>query len=398
MEPFSMGAVEMDRATELSTGCTDGKEDSMSRFRFGIVCFAWVLVIPLCSCPIGRADEFPSNQVLEAQNVALQIQGLVFASGLNKDENGNPNGKGLEVKEAGWGGSGFIVGEDGTIVTNYHVAKSAIIGKALFQDKSSYEVHNVKVYDPEHDLAILKLSAEKTFAPCTLGDSDKVQPRDKVLAVGNPKSQGINITEGTISQVIRDDNGQTTMMRHTAPTTHGNSGGPLYRGNDVIGVNTYIMAGPEGQTGFGMSVPINLVKTLLQDPNAATLKRLEKVFNPQFDNFSKKAYQINAVTGKIPAAQKQGNDLNPGGWKTTIQSENLTDYVLMVETPFRNVVMVVVDRFGKTAGVAKERAGDKNQLLPLAISSDSPNQYTVVLMNRDYLPVNFALKIYKILW
>jgi hypothetical protein len=158
------------------------------------------------------------------------------------------------------------------------------------------------------------------------------------------------------------------------------------------------MAGPEGQTGFGMSVPINLVKTLLQDPNAATLKRLEKVFNPQFDNFSKKAYQINAVTGKIPAAQKQGNDLNPGGWKTTIQSENLTDYVLMVETPFRNVVMVVVDRFGKTAGVAKERAGDKNQLLPLAISSDSPNQYTVVLMNRDYLPVNFALKIYKILW
>ncbi len=398
MELFFMDAVETDRATEKPTGCSDGKEDSMNRFRFGIVCFAWVLVIHLCSCSIGRADEFPSNQVLEAQNVALQIQGVAFASGLNKDENGNANGKGLEVNQASWQGAGFIVGEDGTIVTNFHVAKNAIAAKALFQDKSSYEVHNARVYDPEHDLAILKISAEKTFSPCSFGDSNKVQPRDKVLAVGNPRSTGINITEGAISQVIRDDNGQTTMIRHTAPTTHGNSGGPLYLGKDVIGVNTTILTGPEGQTGFGMSVPINLVKTLMQDPNAATLKGLEKVFDPQFDNLAKKAYQISAVTGKIPAAHKQGKDLNPGGWKTTVQTEKLTDYVLMVETPFRSVVMVAVDGFGKTAGVAKERRGDRNQLLPLAINSDSPNQYTIVLMNSDSLPVNFALKIYKIVW
>ena len=370
----------------------------MNRFRFGIVCFAWVLVIHLCSCPIGRADEFPSNQVLEAQNVALQIQGFEFASGLNRDASGNANGKGLEFNQVSWGGSGFIVGEDGTIATNYHVAKSAIAGKALFQDRSSYEVHNVKVYDPEHDLAILKISAEKTFSPCSFGDSNKVQPRDKVLAVGNPKSQGINITEGTISQVIRDDNGQTVMIRHTAPTTHGNSGGPLYRANDVIGVNTYILTGQEGQTGFGMSVPINLVKTLMQDPNAATLKRLEKVFDPRFENFSKKAFQMGAITGKIPPAQGQGNDLKLGQWPVTIQTENLTDYVLLAETPFQKVLMVVLDRQGKTVGVAKERQGDRNQLLPLAISSGSPNQYTVVMVNPESLAVNCGLKIYKIQW
>jgi S1-C subfamily serine protease len=370
----------------------------MNRMKFGIVCFVWALVIHLCWCPISRADEFLSNQVLEAQNVALQMQGIVFASGLYKDENGNANGKGLQLKEASWSGSGFIVGLDGTLVTNYHVAKNAVAGKALFQDRSSYEVHNIRVYDPEHDLAILKISAERTFPQCTLGNSNGVQPRDKVLAVGNPKSQGINITEGAISQVVRDDNGQTTLIRHTAPTTSGNSGGPLYRGNDVIGVNASILVGTQGQTGFGMAIPINLVQALLQDPNAASIKRLEKVFDPQFDNLSKKAYQIGAVSGTIPAAQRQGNNSDPGGWKTTVQTENLTDYLMWAELPLRHVFMVVVDRSGNTVGFAQERIGDKNQVLPLAVSSESPNQYTIVLLNRDFVPVNFGLKIYKIVW
>ncbi len=112
----------------------------------------------------------------------------------------------------------------------------------------------------------------------------------------------------------------------------------------------------------------------------------------------RRLYQIDAVTGKIPAAQGQGNDLKLGQWGATVQTENLTDYVLLAETHFKNVLMVVVDRNGKTVGVAKERTGDRNQLLPLAISSGSPNQYTIVLLNRDPLAVNFGLKIYKIQW
>jgi hypothetical protein len=111
-----------------------------------------------------------------------------------------------------------------------------------------------------------------------------------------------------------------------------------------------------------------------------------------------------AVTGEIAPAQarEQGKDAKPGIWYKTIQTERLTDYVFLAETPFQKVYMGVLDRQGNTVGYATERTGDKNEFLPLAVSLDGngegPNQYNIVLANPEFTTAKFGLKVFKIAW
>ncbi len=369
----------------------------MNRYGFGIVLAISVLILHLGFLDSGRAADFPSNQELAERNVALSITGFNFTSGLKQDANGKPNGDGVELYQTSWGGSGFIVGEDGTIVTNYHVARKAMKGEALFQEGSRFEIRNLKIYDPLNDLAILKISTEKSFPACTLGDSNKVDLRDKVLAVGNPLGMGLNITEGAISQIIRNDLKETEGIRHTATMTSGNSGGALYRGNEVIGVNAAMATNPVvgGGTGFNYAIPINKAKKLLEEPKYNRLVPLTQVFPPSFAEIAKKAKQLDGVSGQIPAAKAQGAKFEPGVWKAGFQGLNLADYGFLVESPSNNITIVVMDSQDKLKGYANKK---QNVGLPLLLSSDYAAQYTVLVLNFNNVPVNFGLKTYQIVW
>jgi len=164
------------------------------------------------------------------------------------------------------GGSGFIVSEDGYILTNNHVVQgskevSVVVG---VKDKKEY---NAKVIgtDKEIDVALIKIDA--TGLPVLpLGNSDKIRVGDWVSAIGSPFNFPHTFTVGVVSAKGRrlgmgnyDDFIQTD-----ASINQGNSGGPLINMNgEVIGINTLIVSPSMGNVGIGFSTPINLAKMIL---------------------------------------------------------------------------------------------------------------------------------------
>lgn len=148
-------------------------------------------------------------------------------------------------------GSGFVVRENGVVVTNYHVVEGARECKAIFNDKRSVRVLGYLAISPERDLAVLQL--EPGSYPTMPVASERVRKGEKVAAFGAPLGLGFTTSEGNIS-AIRDGEEirETTQRRNTpddmvflqttAPVSPGNSGGPLtdFRGR-VVGVNTMVI-------------------------------------------------------------------------------------------------------------------------------------------------------------
>jgi len=160
-------------------------------------------------------------------------------------------------------GSGFIISEDGYIITNNHVVEKATEIKVKLDNGKEYDA-KVVGRDPKTDVALIKVTPSKDFPkPARLGDSDQVNVGAWVMAVGNPFGLGHTVTLGIISAKGRvigagpyDD-----FLQTDAAINPGNSGGPLFNmEGEVIGINTAIIA--QGQ-GIGFAIPINLVKTLL---------------------------------------------------------------------------------------------------------------------------------------
>lgn len=160
-------------------------------------------------------------------------------------------------------GSGFIVDEDGYILTNNHVIEGVdkILVK-LLGDERKYEAKVIGT-DPKTDLALIKINAGRPLPPVKLGDSDKIEVGEWVIAIGNPYGLEETVTVGVISAKGRSGFGITQyedFIQTDAAINPGNSGGPLVniRG-EVIGINTFIIA-PYAAQGIGFAIPINLAK------------------------------------------------------------------------------------------------------------------------------------------
>jgi len=159
-------------------------------------------------------------------------------------------------------GSGFIIREDGLIVTNNHVVEGAKEITVTLADKEEYPAKIVG-RDPKTDIALVRIQPKGTLQAAALGDSDRLRVGDWVVAIGNPFGLSNTVTAGIVSAKGRvigagpyDDFIQTD-----ASINPGNSGGPLFNmQGQVVGINTAII--PNGQ-GIGFAVPVNLAKSLL---------------------------------------------------------------------------------------------------------------------------------------
>lgn len=159
-------------------------------------------------------------------------------------------------------GSGFILSEDGYIVTNNHVVEKANDIEVVLEDGERYKA-KVIGKDSKTDVALLKIEPKHKLPAALLGDSDKLEIGDWVIAVGNPFGLGHTVTAGIVSAEGRslglgpyDDFIQTD-----AAINPGNSGGPLFNlQGQVVGVNTAIVAGGQG---IGFAIPINLAKSII---------------------------------------------------------------------------------------------------------------------------------------
>ncbi len=162
-------------------------------------------------------------------------------------------------------GSGFIIKEEGIVITNNHVIANAEDILIRVGDKE----YNAEVIgaDPYMDLAVLKMKTKDKFKPVRFGDSTKARVGDWVVAIGNPFGLGGTVTSGIISARNR----QIGLTRYEdfiqtdASINQGNSGGPLFNlKGEVIGVNTAIIApGQSGSIGIGFAIPANAASNVI---------------------------------------------------------------------------------------------------------------------------------------
>ncbi len=159
-------------------------------------------------------------------------------------------------------GSGFIIDEQGYILTNNHVIEKADKIKVRLSDEQEFDAEVVG-RDPKTDIALIKIEPTKPLQAVTMGDSDKLQVGEWLIAIGNPFGLEHTVTAGIVSAKGRviGSGPYDDFIQTDASINPGNSGGPLInmRG-EVVGISTAIIAGGQG---IGFAIPINMVKEIL---------------------------------------------------------------------------------------------------------------------------------------
>jgi len=186
---------------------------------------------------------------------------------------GDANPFGIPQGNTSSTGSGFVIDDEGHIITNAHVVDGGTeIRVTLGADEDPVEAEVVGV-DQSTDIAVLEIDPpEGGLNPLDLGDSSEVEVGDAVIAIGNPFGLERTVTAGIVSAVqreIRAPDGFTIQqaIQTDAPINPGNSGGPLLNARgEVIGVNAQIEAsGGRGNIGIGFAIPINTAREVAQD-------------------------------------------------------------------------------------------------------------------------------------
>ena len=225
-------------------------------------------------------------------------------------------------------GSGFIISEDGYILTNHHVIEDAVAGgydvQVLMQDGSSY-IATVVGYESDNDVAVLKIDASGLNA-AVIGDSDDMLVGEKVYAVGNPLGElEYTMTDGMVSAKDREisstdsKTGQTktiNMFQISAAINSGNSGGPVYNARgEVIGIATAKYS-DTGVEGLGFAIPINDAVRIARDLISDGFVRGKAYMGVQVGTVTASAAQYyGLVQGAIIASVEEGGCAAAAGLK-----------------------------------------------------------------------------------
>ena len=228
---------------------------------------AGAFVAPVSSFA-DRPHSNPPNvvDVVEAQrDKVVSVRTEEMAGGMAQwrdffNQNGEPKQKRQRIGR----GSGFIISEDGLIVTNYHVVKKASQITVQLSDGQTYQGRIIG-RDEKTDIALLKVDADRKLPTVSLGDSDNLTVGAWVVAIGSPFGLDYSVTAGVVSakgrQIGHSD--YDNFLQTDASINPGNSGGPLFNlDGEVVGVNGAIMR--RGQ-GIGFSVPSNTVSRIIPD-------------------------------------------------------------------------------------------------------------------------------------
>ncbi len=261
-------------------------------------------------------------------------------------------------------GSGFIISQDGYILTNDHVVDGADEIKVKLSDGREF-TGEIRGLDPKLDLALIKIDAGEDLPVARLGDSEAIKVGEWVMAIGNPFGLEQTVTVGIVSAKGRvigagpyDDFIQTD-----ASINPGNSGGPLFnmRG-EVVGINTAIVA--QGQ-GIGFAIPVNMAKQIipqLRDEGrvtrgwlGVTVQALNKELADSFGLDSTHGALVNEVIEDSPADKaglKRGDIIVEYDGTRVDELNDLPR--LVAATPVGETVRVKVFRDGKERTIKVE--------------------------------------------
>jgi serine protease Do len=162
-------------------------------------------------------------------------------------------------------GTGFIIDSEGFILTNNHVVENTDEIKVKFDDGKEFEAKIVG-RDPKTDLALIRIDTDGKLEALPLGDSEKLEVGDWVVAIGNPFGLGNTVTAGIVSAKYRNigAGAYDNFIQTDASINPGSSGGPLLNtSGEVIGINSAIFSRSGGNIGIGFAIPINMAKDII---------------------------------------------------------------------------------------------------------------------------------------
>jgi tetratricopeptide (TPR) repeat protein len=202
---------------------------------------------------------FPAISLADADRIFKENSNAVVVIE-TYDKNGKPIGQ----------GSGFIVRQDGAVVTNYHVISDAVDIKVRTGNKV-LKVEGLLHIDKENDIVILKAKGEK-LQTVKIGDIEKLSIGEKVYVISSPKGLENTISEGILSG-IREIDPKRKIIQITAPVSEGSSGGPVFNKNgEVIGIATFLLK--EAQN-LNFAMPANLIKYKISATKVIALRDAE---------------------------------------------------------------------------------------------------------------------------
>jgi hypothetical protein len=207
---------------------------------------------------IAQSTQKPQHPRKDVATIAKESNGAVVSI-VMADKSGQPIAQ----------GSGFVVARNGLVVTNCHVIKSGASAVIKLPDGSFFTVDGLLAFDEYNDIAVIKAHGNN-FKTVALGDSDRLQIGDEVVAIGSPLSLESTVSNGIVSG-IRDEkkdvfdemagHGQK-ILQITAPISHGSSGGPLFNmAGEVVGITSATLVDGEN---LNFAVAINDAKKLLR--------------------------------------------------------------------------------------------------------------------------------------
>jgi serine protease Do len=253
-------------------------------------------------------------------------------------------------------GSGFIIDKDGYILTNNHVVEKSDEIKVKLSDGKEF-VAKIVGRDPKTDLALIKIDAERPLTPLPMGDSEKLEVGDWVVAIGNPFGLGHTVTAGIVSAKYRNigAGAYDNFIQTDASINPGNSGGPLLNtAGEAVGVNSAIYSQSGGSIGIGFAIPINMAKDLLPQLKQGKVVRgwlgvmIQKI-TPELKNKlglkEEKGALVADVTSKGPADKagiKRGDVIISFDGKEIKEMNDLP--LIVASTPVGKAVAVEVWR------------------------------------------------------
>jgi S1-C subfamily serine protease len=274
-------------------------------------------------------------------------------------------------------GSGFVINEDGEIVTNNHVINGSRNVTVTLSDHKQYKAEILGI-DRRNDLALIRIRAGRKLPFVRLGDSENIQVGQKVLAIGNPFGLEGTLTTGIVSSLGRslaneDGNTLEGLIQTDAAINPGNSGGPMFDSKGaVIGINTAIYgsqtrSGEAGSIGIGFAVPVSRVKAILEEYRTTgrishPVLGVTRVLAVQGD--LAEALNLPASGGLLIEGIEQGSPADEAGLKGPNRTVIVGMYRLGVGGDLITAIDgVAVDKQDALrVAINRKRAGDKMEL------------------------------------
>ncbi|MCK5043393.1 trypsin-like peptidase domain-containing protein [Candidatus Pacearchaeota archaeon] len=210
-----------------------------------------------------------TQELAEESQEALQLEMNLLKASAGEDFSGiiEDAVKSVVIIKTSGLGTGFIISDDGYVVTNYHVIEGEIPIQAITYGQDTMNA-DIIGYNEHFDVALLKISG--SYNRLRFGDSDDTQIAEKVITIGHPRGLFFSVTSGIVSGVHRKGiNSAEAYVQIDAPLNPGNSGGPLINTKGkVIGINNFKVA--EGES-LGFALESNYLKNIINEISGQTL-------------------------------------------------------------------------------------------------------------------------------